>query len=30
MTQIEDQTSDILEPFEESFPNYHKIHDRVE
>ena len=30
MTQIEDQTSDTLEPFEESFPNSHKIHDRVE
>lgn len=30
MTQIEDHTSDTLEPFEESFPSSHKIHDRIE
>ena len=30
MTQIEDQPTDTLEPFEESFPSSHKIHDRVE
>ena len=30
MTQTEDQTTDTLEPFEESFPSSHKIHERVE
>ena len=30
MTQTEDQINDTLEPFEESFPSSHKIHDRIE
>ena len=30
MTQTEDQINDTLEPFEESFPSSHKIHDRLE